>query len=170
MSLEELLLRIQSTSDCKIQAPSGFPAINKRLRLPDDLHQFYQFCGGLTLGADTKYPIAIVPPIGCVQANPIFLGDVIGLAQQAQGDDISWSWYIIADCSNGDYLTIDFDQDRLGRCYDSFHETYGLVGEMRVIATSFTDLLTRLYENRGQYWYWLQSDFVSLGDAYEEVI
>jgi len=170
MSLEDLLLRIQTTLGCKIHAPSGFPIINKRHSLPNDLHQFYQFCGGLTLGAGTKYPIAIVPPIRCVQANPIFLGDVTELAQQAQGDDISWSWYIIADCGNGDYLTIDLDQDRLGRCYDSFHETYGLVGEMPIIATTFTDLLTRLYENRGQYWYWLQSDFVSLGDAYDGAI
>lgn len=170
MPLEKLLLRIQTTPGCKFHAPSGFSIINERHSLPNDLHQFYQFCRGLTLGEDTKYPIAIVPPIRCVQANPIFLGDVTGLAQQAQGDDISWSWYIIADCSNGDYLTIDLDQDRLGRCYDSFHETYGLVGEMPIIATSFTGLLTRLYKNREQYWYWLQSDFVSLGDAYDGVI
>ena len=48
-------------------------------------------------------------------------------------------------------------------------ETHGVAGSCPIIATSFTDLLTRLYENKGQRWYWLRPDFVSLGDAYDDV-
>ncbi len=94
---------------------------------------------------------------------------VAELARQAQGDDISWSWYIIADCGNGDYLTIDLSKERMGRCYDGFHETYGLVGETPIIAMSFTELLTGLYDGRMQPWFWLQPHFAPFGDADDEV-
>ena len=83
--------------------------------------------------------------------------------------DISDAWCIIADTGEGssDYLTIDFDPARLGRCYDSFHETHGLVGDTPIIARSFGELLQRLLDNRGGYPYWLRDDFESMGDAYD---
>jgi hypothetical protein len=36
------------------------------------------------------------------------------------------------------------------------------------VATSFERLLEQLIESRGAYWYWLQDNFQSLGDAYDE--
>lgn len=170
MSLESLLTKIRVTPDCRLLAPAGLPLLGKSHSLPDDVREFYQLCGGVHMAEDTQYPIAIIPPTSCIPANPVLLGEVAELAQQAQGDDISWTWYIIADCGNGDYVTIDFDQERLGRCYDSFHETYGLVGETPIIAFSFTELLTRFYESRGQRWYWLRPDFIPLGDAYDKAV
>jgi hypothetical protein len=35
------------------------------------------------------------------------------------------------------------------------------------VAASFTELLRRLTANRGRHWYWLEPDFVDLGDAYD---
>ncbi len=169
MSLENLLHRIQVTPDWRIDVPVGQPGIGEHHRLPDDLRNFYQLCGGLSLAENTAYSVTIVPPTKCLLANPVILGeDVAELVQRTEGDDISWSWYIIADLGNRDYLTIDLSQERLGRCYDSFHETHGLIGNTPIIALSFTELVLSLFENRGQYWYWLQPDFASLGDAYDE--
>ncbi|GCE19832.1 SMI1/KNR4 family protein [Dictyobacter kobayashii] len=127
------------------------------------MKQFYTICGGISLfnGPDGEYsPLIIVPPTCCVLANPVIIGETVE-------DDITASWYIIGDDTGSDYLTIDFSKERFGRCYDSFHETHGLSGDCPVIATSFTDLLSRLYNNEGQYWYWLRPDFVPLGDAYD---
>jgi hypothetical protein len=169
MSLQELLQRIQATSGCRVDEPSGLPLIEHPHQLPPDVRAFYQLCGGVYLGGQGRSPVRIVPPTQCLLANPVILGRRSEEARQDSGDDISWSWYIIAQDENGDYLSIDFDQQRLGRCYDSFHETHGLVGDTPIIARSFTELLTRLYEYRGQRWYWLDPHFPPLGDAYDEV-
>src|SRR6266480_5545667 len=155
MSLENLLHRIQVTPDWRIDVPVGQPGIGEHHRLPDDLRNFYQLCGGLSLAENTAYSVTIVPPTKCLLVNPVILGeDVAGLVQRTEGDDISWSWYSIADLGNRDYLTIDLSQEQLGRCYDSFHETHGLIGNTPIIALSFTELVLSLYEKRGQYWYW----------------
>ncbi len=47
--IEELLTQIQATPGCRIKAPARQPQIEANLRLPDDLQEFYQLCGGLTL-------------------------------------------------------------------------------------------------------------------------
>jgi hypothetical protein len=36
-----------------------------------------------------------------------------------------------------------------------------------VIALSFTELLQRLFFNKGQHWYWLNKTFQGYGDAYD---
>jgi hypothetical protein len=71
--------------------------------------------------------------------------------------------------SNGDYLTIDLNQERLGRCYDSFYDRHGIVGSYPTIAKSFTELLEQLFNNKGELLYWLNKDFPSLGDAYDAI-
>lgn len=66
-------------------------------------------------------------------------------------------------------MSIDLDPGRNGKCCDSFHEIHGLPGSSSVIALSFSDLLVQLLASRGSHWYWLEPDFVSLGDAYDAV-
>ena len=83
------------------------------------------------------------------------------------GDDISASWYVIANDGSGEYLTIDLDPARLGRCYDSFSDPSWRGGLMPNHRASFTDLLERLVANQGRHWYWLQPGFRSIGDAYD---
>jgi hypothetical protein len=117
-------------------------------------------CGGVDLYPDRTYSHVIVPPDEVVLANPVLVGERVT-------DDRSDSWYLIAHDGNGDYLTLDCSPERSGWCYDSFHETHGLVGQTPVIAHSFTELLTRCYANQGAYPYWLRDDFVPLGDAYD---
>lgn len=159
MPLMETVQAIRSTLDCQVFPPAGLPEIGLPHVLPNDLREFYEVCGGLRLFQSAGYPVFIVSPNKLILANPVIVGDVYE-------DDISSDWYIIADDGNGDYFTIDLNSERLGRCYDSSHETHALPGETPIVALSFTDFLARMLANKGQYWYFLQPDFDSLGDAY----
>ena len=163
MEIDHLIHSIRATPHCQVYEPMGFPVVEPNHVLPEDIKRFYTLCGGVSLFDDPgkmSYSIIIVPPTRCVLANPVIIGEAI------EGD-ITASWYIIGDDTHGDYITIDFSQGRLGRCYDSFHEIHGLRGDCPIIASSFTDLLARLYGNGGRHWYWLQPNFVPLGDAYD---
>jgi hypothetical protein len=132
MSLSELIEQIRMTPDCSVSDPAGLPLISEGHVLPDDLREFYELCGGLSLFENAEdYRIAIVLPEQVVLANPLIVGDVSGY------DDISLSWYIIAQDDNNEYLTIDLSKERLGRCYDSFYEIHAVRGSCPIIATSF---------------------------------
>jgi len=156
----EILQRIRGLAGCKVHPAQGLPDVPQPHTLPDDLRRFYSLCGGLSLLEDAEYPAFISRPKELVPANPVIIGEQVN-------DDISTSWYIIANDGSGEYLTIDLDPARLGRCYDSFSDRHGVAGSCPIIATSFTDLLERLVTNQGRHWYWLQPGFRSLGDAYD---
>ena len=79
---------------------------------------------------------------------------------------IEYSWYALAHVRDGNYFGIDLLPQRLGRCYDCFHETYGSPGYCKVIALSFTELLNYL-AGAGDEPFWLAEGFRGYGDAYE---
>jgi hypothetical protein len=161
MNMRELITQIQATPDCQVFAPVGMPIIREGHLFPEDLRSFYTLCGGVRLFKGRDYAVTLVSPRQFVAANPVIVGDVVE-------DDISSTWYIIADDGNGEYLTIDLSRERLGRCYDSFFDCHAVAGSCPIIAPSFTDLLMHLYENQGQYWYWLRPNFTPIGDAYAD--
>lgn len=160
MDIRQLISNIRNNPNCTVYPPSGLPVVNEYHVLPDDLRTFYEICGGLRLFSKSDYPVSIVSSKDVALANPVIVGELYE-------DDISSTWYVIAKDGNGEHLTIDLSKERLGRCYDSFFDRHGVAGSCPIIARSFTDLLLRLFENKGQYWYWLQPDLVSLGDAYD---
>ncbi len=160
MSVVELIDRVRGLSDCEVLPTGGLPKIDPSFVLPDDLRDFYELCGGLTLYKDSPYTAIFVSPKLLVPANPLIVGEAVET-------DISASWHILVDDTNGDYLTIDLSPERLGRCYDSFYDRHGVPGSCPIIARSFSELLERLIENRGDHWYWLRPDFKSIGDAYD---
>jgi hypothetical protein len=156
-----LIERLRATPGCDVLPSAGVPILPVGLVLPDDLVEFYGECGGARLFAESAYPVAIAPPDQFISSNLAILG-------QLNLDDRSDQWFTVGITPDGEYLSIDLDPARLGRCYDSFHEAHGLIGDCAIIATSFSDLLSRLLSNQGRYWYWLDSDFRSLGDAYDD--
>ena len=160
MTIDELLHRIDGEAGCTLDPPAGIPVIARGHALPDDVLAFYRVAGGASLFAGSDYEYVIVPPGEVRPTNAVMRID------SGEGD-ISDTWYVIADDRGGDHLSIDLDPSRLGRCYDSFHETHGIPGDTPIIARSFTELLRRLVENRGGYPYWLREDFERIGDAYE---
>ena len=159
--LSEVLRRITADGGCRLLPPSGVPAVASEHRIPDDVLEFYRVAGGAALFPGSNYDYSIVGPEEVRPANRV-------LRLDPEEGDISEAWYIIAVDSGGEYLTIDLDSTRLGKCYDSFHETHGLVGSMPIVARSFTELLQRLLDNRGDYPYWLRDDFTGMGDAYDD--
>ncbi len=162
MTIPELLHAMARTPDCRLFPASGLPTVEAGHVLTDDLAEFYELCGGAVLYEHKDYPIMIVPAEQFRLSNPVIVGPVW------ERDDISASWYIVADdLKGGAYLTIDLSPERAGRCYDSSPYAHAIAGSSPIIARSFRELLERLYENRGEYWYWLRPDFEGLGDAYD---
>ena len=160
MDMQEFISTLETIPECIVYAPAGLPRPSSEHVIPADLRQFYELSGGCTLFERSQFPIVVVPPQRLRLANPEIVGEVIG-------DDVTSSWYIIAEGGSGENITIDLHPDRIGRCYDSFWDRHGIPGSCPVIAGSFTELLSRLLKNEGRPWYWLQPEFVSLGDAYD---
>lgn len=162
--MRQLIEQIESLSDCRVLEPAGLPIIDETNHiLPEDVKEFYSLCGGMVLFENEEYSVYIVPSQKFILANPVIIGELCE-------NDITSNWYIICNDRQEEYVTIDLHQNRLGKCYDSFFNRNGIVGDSQIIATSFADLLERFIHNKGKYWYWLQSDFVSLGDAYDGLI
>jgi len=160
MSMKKLIEKIKTLPNCTVYPAKGLPKIEEKHSLPVDLKEFYELCGGITLFENGSYMVNIVPPDEVVLANPVIVGELCE-------EDITSEWYIIANDGNGDYLTIDLNCKRLGKCYDSFWDRHGVVGECAVIGLSFAELIERLVGNNGHNWYWLTDDFTSMGDAYD---
>lgn len=167
-SIQEVLVEIEMLQDCYLYPAQGLPKISTTHALPGDLLEFYRQCGGVSLYQSSAYSIEVVPPAKVTLANPKIIGiSEEGLKALSEDSlDISWSWYIIAEGANAQYITIDLSRERLGRCYDSFWDRHATPGYSPIIAKSFTELLGRLVENRGKHWYWLQPEFQPYGDAY----
>jgi hypothetical protein len=158
MIIAHVVDQIRQLNNCEVLRPAGIPSVG--LPLPADLEEFYRLCGGATLYQGSDYSIGIVSPNDFVRANPIIVGE------DGEGD-ISFDWFIVGK-ADGQYITIDLDKARLGRCYDSFWDQHAVAGSCQIVANSFESLLEQLVNGRGSYWYWLQEGFPSLGDAYDE--
>jgi len=163
MKIKELLEKIKALPDCKVYPPNGLPKLdNINHKLPSDIVEFYQYCGGVTLFKSENYMYNVVSPDEFILANPVIVGELCE-------EDITSEWYIIVKDGNGDYLTIDLSNERLGRCYDSCWDKHGVVGECPIIAKTFTELLENLVLNKGEQCYWLRDEFISIGDAYDGI-
>ncbi|SUB88390.1 SMI1 / KNR4 family [Porphyromonas macacae] len=156
----EILTEIENTKDCTVSKLER-PIKKLPFELPKDLEYYLKNYSSIVLFQNADYSIKIVGVSEFKRANPVIVGE------EAE-DDISHNWYIIADDNNSQYITIDLTKDKLGYCYDSFWDRHGVVGEQAVIAQSFTELLERLYNSKGQSWYWIDSNFQSYGDAYDD--
>lgn len=162
MDIIEILDKIKNTPDCIVYSPCGLPTLNKGFELPDDLRVFYENCGGVSFFTEKEYGFTIVGPEEMVLANPVIVGEICE-------EDISSEWYIICRDTENNYITIDLGKKRLGRCYDSFWDRHGVVGECAIVAKNFTELLLQLYTNQGKSLFWLDNSFVYIGDAYDGV-
>ena len=148
--------------ECRVYPSQGaLPCVELGHQLPQDLQDFYRLCSGVELFIGSDYEMKILSPEEVRLANPVLVGERCE-------EDISASWYLIAKDSDSQHITIDLEQSRLGRCYESFTDSHGLVGDCPVIAFSFADLLTHLLAAQGQFCYWTHASFQSLGDAYDE--
>lgn len=161
MNIYEIIDMIREDKRCEVFQSNGTPYLNDGDQLPIDIQQFFNLCGGIRFFKGSKYEFVVVSPQEVVLANPVIVGELCE-------EDISSHWYIICKDAENNYITFDSSIERNGRCYDSFWDRHGVVGECAVIATSFTDLLFNLYKSEGKELFWLSDSFHYLGDAYDE--
>lgn len=171
MSIKELVEIVTKINDCRVYTPNGLPIVPEGYILPSDIKEFYSLCGGMDLYLNTEgFFYKILSPEKFSFANPDILGEETALeissSEEYQGD-VTLDCFTIVSDSNGDFLVTDLNKKRHGICYDAFHETYGLVGDMPIIAKSFTELLEKLIKNEGKSIFWLDDNFEPLGDAYD---
>jgi antitoxin YokJ len=164
--MNQLLTTIASIPDCVVLPEADLPKVASDYELPQDLVEFYSLCGGVELFGSSAYSMEIVASGRLVRANPVIFSGMDEQQIQQTSNDISWSWHIIGEGENRQYVTIDLAPERLGRCYDSFWDTHAMPGSSPIIALTFTELLSRLLDSQGNHWYWLQPDFSFIGDAY----
>ncbi len=120
--------------------------------------QLFAACGGVVLFAGGTYEARISTPASFVLSTP-----VVARVPWPQ-DDLSDSWYVLADCGGSQLVSVDLAPERLGRCYDSFWDRHAVAGSSTTIALSVREFLWRLA--RGESPYWLEPNFRSHGDAY----
>jgi antitoxin YokJ len=158
-AIPDLLAAIRNTQGCSV-VNSQEGKYDRDCGLPDDLREFYEFCNGATLFERSDYKIRILGREELRPSNEIILGEQFP-------DDITNSWFVIAECSPGEHISIDLSDCRLGWCYDSFHDVHGVAGSCPIISKSFTEFLQRCLGKQGEYLYWLEKNFKSYGDAYD---
>jgi hypothetical protein len=166
MTIEDLIESFGRSPDCRVFPPSGLPVVAKPSHvLPVDLVRFYEICGGVELFWQSDFGFRISGPSEFVSSNPVLLGEYYLRHKTEIDRDKSSNWYIAARgiLSPQEVVTIDLG-DRLGYCYDSFWDVYA-TGNSQIVALSFTDLLERLFEAKGQELHW-ESPIFDMGFAY----
>lgn len=169
--IEKIIENVKSKSNCKVLPCVKIPDDVLKI-LPNDIIEFYSLCGGMILFENSPYSVKIVAPDEFVLANPVILGEEIVNSEIAKGNydnEISKEWYIIADLYNSDYIVIDMNENRKGKCYKAFWDSYPDEGDTPIISLSFTELIEKLIENDGEYWFFLKDNFHSYGDAYDKI-
>jgi len=161
MELKEIIHHLKISTNFTVNEPCGYPEIVNGHSLPDDLGEFYSICGGLICYTQHGgFPIEILQPSDVKISNVVLL-------RNRYEEDISSSWYLIADAKDGNFISIDFEPARLGRCYESFEYSHAVANNCPVIAISFTELINNIYKYTGDYFYWKDNpEFTGYGDAY----
>jgi hypothetical protein len=167
--ITEILELIASTAGCEVMPPSDTPFHIEVGELDhDDLRELRRLSGGLRLHFDTAYAWEVLPTP--LPAGPVLIGErAAAQTREEAPDDLTNSCYIVAieapATTTGFHVVIDLDTARLGRCYLTSWDTFGLVGEMPVVATGVANLLRWLLELQGCN---PAEHTRGLGDAYHE--
>ncbi|MCG8474487.1 MAG: SMI1/KNR4 family protein [Cytophagales bacterium] len=163
--MRSLINEIRKSKDCVVLQPSGLPTVKLPHILPQDLQEFYTECGGIRFFQNSDYVMEIVTPDNFLLSNPVILSE--DWETDIPKDDISNDWYIIAQAGPEQKISIDLNEVRLSRCYDSFWDIHASPGECPIITLSFFELVENIFKCKGGYWFWLVENFKSLGDAYD---
>ncbi|MFF3873481.1 hypothetical protein [Streptomyces sp. NPDC001978] len=146
-SLRDLLAEIEAHQGCAVESPeSGSVAVDARHRVPTDLRELHRLCAGVLFHVDSDYPWWLTGPSGVVPAGPLLLTPEVAEQVAAEDpEDLTNSCYVIAQESPGatssQLAVIDLHPQRVGRCYLTAWDSFGLVGEMPIVALSMAELL-----------------------------
>jgi hypothetical protein len=146
----QLIDYLRSRTDCNLKPSKGVPMHLDVL--PDDLREFYSLVGESDLFIDSPFPSRIMSPDQVVPANSVLFSGMPLADIEATRGDISWTWYIIVDYHNSNYVTIDLSPSRLGHCYNSSWTIHP--GNSYIVAKTFTELLANLVNSEGRIEFW----------------
>jgi hypothetical protein len=127
--------------------------VAERFSVPADLRLFYERGGGETLFPDAPFEWRILGPDELVPASPRLLG--AELAEEIARDDpeeLTNGCFVFAETGPGStdsLIVVDLHPRRVGRYYNASWDTYGLVGEMPVVARSVAEAVRQLRATEG---------------------
>ena len=166
--LTYVLAAVAQHSGCRLLPPAGPVVISEAFRVPSDLRRFHELCGGALLFEGAPFEWRVSGPQQLVPASPRLLGPE--LAQETairQPDDVTNACFIFADTGEGSaesMVVVDLHPARGGRYYDAFWDSYGVVGQMPVLAFTVADIMWRLLETHGEH---VPQPEPGNGDAYD---
>jgi len=148
MMMEEIIKKIDNDEHCQLLEKRSDLNLPDSYHIPEDMKLYYSYCGGANLFHNKDYQWNILSP------NDINNACETVINEPCEATELEY-FFCIAEDGNGDYLAINLGKENNGVIVDAFHETFGLAGDTPVIALSFTELLNSLYDNSGDYPYWL---------------
>lgn len=150
----EIINEAKITPGCILELPSGMPALPDNFTLPLDVREFYSLCGGIDMFPNENWGWRILKPSEVLRAD-IVLFEIDYRRNPKEFDGTpSQSLFMIAVRGCGpDYISIDTDPARAGRCYDAFHDVHATESS-QLLALSFTELLNKLFEWRQNGYFW----------------
>ena len=164
--ISEIIHEIRTLSHCRVLPRSGAPAHEILFKMPEDLVEFYEQCGGVEIYLDRNFGFRVVGPSELVPTSKALLSSNFYEKHRAELDeDRTASWYLLARGSGPEEaVSIDLGGERCGYCYDSFWDIYG-TPHCRIVARSFTELLRRLIDAKGEVIYWTEPNAPFFGFA-----
>lgn len=159
--IAKIIDTIAGAPGCSVSPPCGMPSLPEGTSLPEDVRGFYEGAGGAVLFSEhvVAGPIRILGPGEVRRIDQVIIGEPF-----ASGP-FAW-WFAIVEVGDRSYIAIDLSPEHVGLCYDAFRETFARPGYMNVIASSFSDLLSRLLAHKDDSTYWLQDGFTPLGEGF----
>jgi hypothetical protein len=151
--LPRVLAEVARHSGCHVLPPAGQAMLPQKFTLPDDLRRFHELCGGAVLFEGAPFEWRVSGPQHAVPASPRLLGDK--LAQDIarnDPDDLTNGCFVFAESGAGSadtLVVVDLHPARAGRFYDAFWDSYGLVGQMPILAVTVAELMRRLLDMQG---------------------
>ena len=168
--LLSVLTEVAQRPGCQLLPPTGSVSLPDRFTLPDDLRRFYELCGGAVLFEGATFEWTVSGPRQLVPASPRLLGPKPAQDIAAQyPDDLTNSCFVFAESGPGgtaSLVVVDLHPARAGRYYDAFWDSYGLVGDMPILALTAAEALHRLLDTQGARATHLEPFH---GDAYDDV-
>jgi hypothetical protein len=128
-----------------------------RLKLPPDVHRFYELTDGAYLHATPQTGGFTAAPGSWWKWKVLPSRDLTPIAELSYMSmrDLyreSHSWITVVDVQDGDYLAINTLRGHAGEILDCFHETVGAAGQTSIVAESFTEMLDKMLAGSRPFW------------------